>query len=69
MLCEMRSILHDLMMPNLVLVVLDLGLTYRRNAWKLLRCHEDLLMALSNLEKHPLLSQVFIFSDDLVQRV
>jgi len=54
--------------PNLFFV-LDLGHTYRRYVDELLQCHKALLMALHKFERHALLSQVFIFTDDMIQRV
>jgi len=69
MLCYTQIMLHESEMPNLFLVVLDLGPTYRKYVGELLQCHKDLLIALHKFGEHPLLSQFFVFSDDLMQRL
>ena len=46
-----------------------LGQAYRGYVRELLQCHKDLLTALHKFDKHKLLSQVFVFSDDLIQRL
>jgi len=63
------SMLHHSEMPNLVLVVFDLGHMYRRYMNEMLRCHKDLLMALQQCEQNAKLCQVFAFSKDFVQRL
>lgn len=55
-------------MPNPLCLCFDLGQAYRRYADELLACHKDFLGALRNLQRHALLTQVFVFSDEMVTR-
>lgn len=48
-------------------VLLGIGTVYRRYADELFSCHKDFLKALHKIKHHERISQVFVFSEEMMQ--